>query len=217
MRFVKLTGLGLLALGFSVVQPAFGQEQNPRPASGQNQNRGTAADPNQNRGTTADKDQKAASPAEFVRQASAAGLAEVNMGRLAEKQANSDAVKKYARQIVEDHTKANDELNKIADRKRLMPAQSMDAKHQTTADQMAKLSGADFDRHFIQHMISDHEKAIALFQAQAKGGTDPDLKAYAEKTLPKLKDHLKMAQDLNKNTKTNQGQKLNADKGGSDR
>jgi len=66
-------------------------------------------------------------------------------------------------------------------------------------------------------MISDHEKAIALFQAEAKGGTDADLKAYAEKTLPKLKDHLKMAQDLSKNTKTNQGQKANTGKSGNDR
>jgi len=132
----------------------------------------------------------------FVMMASAAGLAEVNLSGLAASRAASADVKQFAQHMVTDHTKANMELNRLADAKRFAPARAMDAKHQALADQLARLKGADFDRAYMDAMVADHQTAVSLFQAEATNGKDADLKGWAGKTLPTLKDHLKMAQDV---------------------
>lgn len=154
-----------------------------------------------------DVDQKL-SDAEFVRKASAAGLAEVNAAQIALKQAKSDEVKKFARQMIEDHTKANAQLNSLADSKRYMPAATMDNEHQKMARKMADLTGRAFDREYIQTQLKDHEKAVALFEHESKDGKDADLKEFASKTLPTLKKHLEMVrmlagQEKEKGTATN--------------
>jgi putative membrane protein len=132
----------------------------------------------------------------FVTQASAAGLAEVNLSRLAAERATRPEVKKFARQLLDEHTKANAELNKLADSKRLTPAPRMDAKHQAAFGQLAKLTGADFDQEYLSAMVKDHEEAIDLFERMSKDGTDKDLQALATKLLPTLKEHLEMARKL---------------------
>src|SRR5688572_27323406 len=85
----------------------------------------------------------------FVMKASASGLAEVNMGRLAQKQASSAAVKKFAKMAIDDHTKANKELNKLADTKRFKVAARMTREQQEISDKLAKLDGAQFDREYM--------------------------------------------------------------------
>jgi putative membrane protein len=69
-------------------------------------------------------------------------------------------------------------------------------KHREAMDKLAKLSGAEFDREYMRHQVKDHEKAIALFEGQANRGSDADLKAFASKTLPKLREHQQMAQSI---------------------
>ena len=133
---------------------------------------------------------------QFVQKASAAGLGEVNLGMLAARQASSPDVKKFAQRMVDDHTKANQELNQIADKKRIRPAPAMDEKHRNLATQLGKLTGADFDRTYLKDQVKDHEEAVALFEAEAKNGKDPDLKAFASKALPTLKEHLEMVRKL---------------------
>jgi len=144
----------------------------------------------------ADNPQKAVSDQEFVQMASAAGLAEVNMGRAALEHATRDDVKGFAKRIVDDHTKANTELNRIADAKRMTPAATMDAKHQDMMRTMTRLTGAEFDRQFMQAQVRAHEKAVALFESESKNGQDPQLKEFATKTLPTLREHLQMAQKI---------------------
>jgi putative membrane protein len=145
----------------------------------------------------ADEDrQQPVSDQVFVRLASAAGLAEVNLGTQAAKQAENERVKEFARRMVDDHTRANHELLKLADQKRIAPAQAMDQKHRALADRMAALRGPEFDREYMRHMVHDHEQAVGLVQSEAKNGKDADLKEFASKTLPTLKEHLKMAKDL---------------------
>jgi putative membrane protein len=186
-RFVSLSGLSLLALGFYLVPAAYSQNQTPSP--------GAQKQPS---ATQAGQNQKALPPEDFVRRVSADNLAEINLGRMAEKQASNEDLKKFAQRLVKDHTKANDELNQLASRKNFRPAPAMDAKHQRLANQLLTLNGANFDRAFTKDMVKDHEAAVAVFEAEAKSGTDPDVKAYAAKVLPTLKEHLKIAQDLNK-------------------
>jgi putative membrane protein len=141
-------------------------------------------------------DAPAVSDEDFVRQASAAGLAEVNLGRLAAEQATSPDVKKFAQQMVEDHSKANEALNKVADNARITPSPAMDAKHHETYQKLAGMRGADFDRAYVESQLADHKDAVALFEAESKGGKNDDLKALAGKTLPTLQHHLDMVQKL---------------------
>lgn len=134
----------------------------------------------------------------FVTKASAGGMAEVNHGTMAARMASSADVKKFGMQMVTDHTKANKELLALADKKRLKPAERMDAKHQMMARKLAGLKGAEFDRAYMQGQVMDHEETIALFEAKAKGEGDDALKAWAKEKLPTIREHLKMAQMIHK-------------------
>jgi putative membrane protein len=156
-----------------------------------------------------DKDKKdrkgdggAISDEQFVQKASAAGLAEVNASLLAMRMAQSPDVKMFAKRMVDDHAKANMELNNLADRKGLRPAATMGPKHQEMAQRMARLSGADFDREYMAAQVKAHEAAVSLFESFSKGGEKDDaLRQWAGRTLPALQDHLKMARDLADRTK----------------
>ncbi len=147
------------------------------------------------RGVAADQ-RSPVSDQQFVWQASAAGLAEVNLSTLAKDRAHSEDVKKFAREMIDDHTKAADKLNHIADRERMRVAPSMDAEHQQLEARLANLSGKDFDRAYADAMLKDHEQAVSLFEREAKDGQNKELKEFADKTLPTLKDHLSMARHL---------------------
>lgn len=132
----------------------------------------------------------------FVKQASAAGLAEVGLGKLGAEKGASDDVKTFGETMVDDHTKAGDQLKTIAAGKSIpvstapMPA---DAK---AAAMIGKKDGAAFDAAFKTKMVADHEKVIKLFTTESTAGNDPDLKAFATKTLPTLQHHLEMAKQL---------------------
>ena len=146
---------------------------------------------------------KADTDRDFVMKASAAGLAEVNLGSMAAKQATNADVKKFGQNVVADHNKVNRELLRIADRKRFTPARAMDDTHRQLANRLAQLRGADFDRQFMGQIVKDHKEAIALFENEAKNGNDKDLKEFASKTLPALREHLKMAESLDSKFRTN--------------
>jgi len=143
----------------------------------------------------ADEPAKGDPDATFVFKASAAGLAEVNLGTVAAKQASDPAVRRFAQTMVDDHTRANKELLERANKARLRAAPRMDAEHQKLAETLATLSGAAFDREYMAGQVKDHEEAVTLFENEAKNGKNEDLKSWAGKTLPTLRDHLKMARE----------------------
>ena len=141
--------------------------------------------------------QGAAVPApdrEFAEKAAAGGAAEVEGGKAAEQRAASDKVKQFAARMVQDHGKANDELKQIASGKGLQLPSAPPAHEQQEMARMQKLSGAEFDKAYMDHMVKDHRKDVAEFRKQAKSGKDPELKAFAAKTLPTLQEHLKLAE-----------------------
>jgi len=144
---------------------------------------------------------KADTDQHFAKKAAAGGLAEVNMGNLAVKQASDPAVRKFAAQMVKDHTRANKELIALANRRKLSVATTMDAEHRTMLTKLGKLSGAEFDRVYMAGQVKDHEETVALFEKEAKNGTDEALRSWAKKTLPDLRMHLKMARSIHKNLK----------------
>jgi|GEM_PF-638558 len=132
---------------------------------------------------------------EFVAKAAHSGMEEVALGRLATEQGQSDAVKRFGQQMVDDHTRANEELKAAASKDGIeLPSDAGTKKPGT--EKLASLQGAEFDRAYAKQMVQDHEKAVALFRREAQGSGSSNVKAFAQKTLPTLEEHLRMAQQL---------------------
>jgi putative membrane protein len=130
----------------------------------------------------------------FATAAARGGMAEVEMGRLAVQKASSPAVKEFGRRMVDDHSKINDEFKAMAARKGMSLPSQVSAKGKTTMTRLSHLNGAAFDRAYMDDMVKDHEMDIDEFQLESNDGTDPDLQAFAAKTLPILHEHLQLAQ-----------------------
>jgi putative membrane protein len=129
----------------------------------------------------------------FVTKALQGGMAEVELGNLAQQNGTSDVVKQFGKQMVEDHTKIGDELKSLATSKGVPVPTALDAKSQATKDRLSMLTGAEFDRAYMQEMLTDHQQDVAEFRRESTRATDPDIKAFAAKALPTLESHLKMA------------------------
>jgi len=130
---------------------------------------------------------------EFVLDAAKGGMAEVELGRLAAERAKSDEVKKFAQRMVDDHTKAGDQLKSIAESKGIKLPVEMDAQDRALMNRLQKLNGAAFDRAYMQVMVSDHVKDVNEFRKEANTGRDPKVKSFASSTLPTLEEHLQHA------------------------
>jgi putative membrane protein len=141
----------------------------------------------------------AVSDTQFAKKAAQGGMAEVKMGQLAQDRGTSDSVKKFGQRMVEDHTKAGDELKKAASQENITLPDDVSAKDKVTYDSLSKLSGAAFDRAYARDMVKDHEEDVADFNKEASGGQKPALKDFASQTLPTLRDHLKQAKEMRQN------------------
>ena len=130
----------------------------------------------------------------FMKKAAIGGMAEVELGQLAQQKGTGAQVKEFGARMVQDHSKANDELKQLASAKGVTLPTALDSKNQKVMERLQKMSGAAFDRAYMSDMVADHKEDIADFQKESQGGKDADVKAFAAKTLPTLQDHLKMAQ-----------------------
>ena len=135
-------------------------------------------------------------PDAFMIEVAKGGMAEVQLSTLATTKAQNADVKKYAQQMIQDHTNANAELKQLAGKKNVTLPTDLDAEHKGIKDKLSSLSGAEFDKEYVGAMVADHEKSVNLFKTQADGGTDADAKAFAAKTLPKLQMHLDMIKGI---------------------
>jgi len=134
-----------------------------------------------------------ASDKKFVRDAAQGGMAEVELGKLATEKASSDDVKKFGQRMVDDHTKAGDQLKQVASSEGVQLPQGLSAKDKLTKERLSKLSGEQFDKAYMADMVKDHTQDVADFQRESKSGSDPAVKDFASQTLPTLQDHLKQA------------------------
>ena len=132
----------------------------------------------------------------FVMQAAQTGMLEVQLGKLAVQRGSSAGVKQYGQQMVEEHTQKNQELMQLAMQKGVEVPTEMSSQNKALGDRLSGLSGTSFDAAYKQAMIDSHNQAIALFQAQSQQGQDPELKAWATKTLPNLQAHLQMVNQM---------------------
>jgi putative membrane protein len=139
---------------------------------------------------------KAQTSEEFIKKAAQGNMAEINAGRLATEAAGNDSVKYFGNMMIEDHTKALDELLAIAKEKNITTSEFVDSAHKKAADKLMTLIGKKFDYEYMQQQVKDHKETIALFENEASSGTDERLKAYAHKYLPAIKMHLQMAQRI---------------------
>ncbi len=126
----------------------------------------------------------------FASKAAVGGMAEVALGKMAASKSSNAQIKEFGNMMVMDHGKANAELMTIAKNKKMTLPAALDAEHQAKSDSLSKLSGKDFDMAYVNAMIDGHKKTLALMQAEASSGTDPDLKAFAAKTAPVVQTHL---------------------------
>jgi putative membrane protein len=149
----------------------------------------------------ADKSKLPAGDRKFVQETLKHGHAEVDLGKLASEKASNEAVKKFGQRMADDHGKAGEELKKIAQDKGLTPPTELDGKHKKLRDRLAKLSGPEFDRAYMDEMVKDHRKDVKEFQREAEKAKDPDVKSFASKTLPTLQDHLKEAETVHAQVK----------------
>lgn len=132
----------------------------------------------------------------FIVKAAQGGLAEVTLGNLAKQNGGSEAVKQFGERMMTDHSMANDELRHIADQKGITLPSGESTKDHRTGRMLESKQGASFDKAYMRDMVKDHEADIAEFRREAENGKDPEVKAWAQKTLSILEQHLAAAKQV---------------------
>jgi putative membrane protein len=138
---------------------------------------------------------------DFVRQAAMSDMFEIQSSQLAEQKASDQPTKTFAQKMVTDHTKTSSEVKAMVSGGKVKGVElptDMASSQKSMLDKLKGLNGNDFTKQYHSDQVSAHKDAVSLFERYGKGGDNEDLKAWANKTLPDLQGHLKMAQDLDK-------------------
>jgi putative membrane protein len=134
----------------------------------------------------------------FLVKAADGGLTEVRMGELGQQKASSSSVKNFATMMIHDHSGANDQVKSLAAQRNVTLPDAPAADNQKSVEDLAKKTGKDFDKSFMDAMVRDHEKTIDLFKDASSKANDADVKSFANNTLPKLQMHLDSAKAIRK-------------------
>ena len=190
-----IAGVAALALVFGAA-PAFAQyggtsSGTTRQPQGRQQDSTTQDNTDTNSANT-----KSSADENFAKKAAEGGMAEVKLGQLAEEKGSSPAVKNFGRRMVQDHSKANNDLKDVTSKENIPLPNEMDKSDQATYDRLSKLSGDAFDRAYARDMVKDHSKDVSEFQNEAKNGKDESIKNFAAQTLPTLQNHLDQARQM---------------------
>jgi putative membrane protein len=132
----------------------------------------------------------------FINQAALGGLAEVQDGQLAATKAARAAVKAFGTQMVNDHTQVNQQLMTLAGGKGVTPPSALSDADQAALKKLSSLHGRAFDTAYLRAQVAGHQQMVQLLQQEIAQGTDPDLKAFAQATLPEVQQHLAKARSL---------------------
>jgi putative membrane protein len=125
-----------------------------------------------------------------------AGMYEIQLSQLASTEALSPDVKKIAAELVTAHTAINTKINAIAASANFVLPAAIDASHQKDLQDIGKLTGADFDKKYINTIVDGHERAVSDYKDAYKNLGPGDTKTFAAETLPKIEDHLAMAKSV---------------------
>ncbi|HZT19438.1 MAG TPA: DUF4142 domain-containing protein [Dongiaceae bacterium] len=132
----------------------------------------------------------------FIDKAADSGMAEAMLGQLAQQKASMPAVKEFGRWMAADHSLAGKLLSATAQSLGYQHSPMLTEKDKALQQELQKLGGAEFDQKYVQAMVQDHKQAVSLFEAEAQGGGNSDLKALAQDLLPGLQQHLAEAEEL---------------------
>ena len=182
------------------------QTPSPAPAPGTAAPSGTATSAPPGAPAPARAGSVAAADRRFATKAAAAGTAEIADAQIALQKSSRQDVKDFAQRMVDDHTKAADQLKSIASGEGINLPTSESAADRKKTHALQKLSGAQFDRRYISGQRAAHKQAVALFSKESSSGKDSQLKSFASQTLPTLQDHLKMITAMPLTQKTSSSQ-----------
>ncbi len=150
----------------------------------------------------------------FLMAAAMSGMKEVELSRMALTRASSEEVRRFAQQMVDDHTRANQELMQLAASKGVTLPTMPDTKLQSMLTRMGAMSGAAFDRAYLREAgVKEHRNAAKLFERESTRGRDADLTGFASRLLPAIRSHLSMAETMERATRGGGGN-MNANTGG---
>jgi putative membrane protein len=141
-------------------------------------------------------DNKADDAADFAVEAADLGMMEVQLSTTALTKASSPQVKQFAQMMVDDHTKANNELKALAQQKNITLPTVVGNENQRKLENFNDKTGADFDKEYMDQMVKDHKEAIDEFEDEAEKGNDPEIKSWASSKLTALRQHLSEAERI---------------------
>lgn len=137
----------------------------------------------------------------FLVKAADGGMTEVRLGELAQQKATNKQVKDYGSMLIHDHSAANDKVKALAAQRNVTLPDAPGNEHQELIDKLAKRTGKDFDKSFMDAMTNDHEKDISMFKDASDKINDADVKSFVDNTLPTLQMHLDSAKAIRKSLK----------------
>jgi putative membrane protein len=179
-------------LAVPVLGQGMSREPSPPPNAGDMGSPGVMA-PMDNSGASAELRGR---DREFVIDAARGGMAEVELGKLAVAKATNPDVKSFGQRMIDDHSRANDQLRHVAMNKGVTLPSGLDRKTRAEFERLDRLSGEQFDRAYADLMVRDHVKDVADFEREAKHSGGPDVRQFASTTLPTLQEHLSLAKDV---------------------
>ncbi len=187
-KMTLMLAIAVASLGFQACN------ENKKDGTDSVENANDANDVKEQKGAGAEDDD-----GDFAVKAANGSMLEMEVARLAREKAQSNDVKEFAAMMMADHQKANDELKALAGRKNITLPARLGEDEQKHVDELAKLSGAEFDKKYVDLMVEDHEGDVKLFKEAADDSEDADLKAFAAKQLPTLQKHLERITTIDKN------------------
>jgi putative membrane protein len=173
-----------LAITLLLSAPAFAQQQMGGPQHNATQR------------SAAQQQELSSKDMDFIKNAAIGGMAEVELGKLAEQKARSPDLKSFGARMVHDHSRADEQLATIAKEQGAAAPQQLDSEHTQMRDRLAKLQGEAFDRAYIRMMVAEHDKAAKVFRQEAQMGQDREVKRFARETLAMIEQHDKLAHDI---------------------
>lgn len=185
---IRLGLLSTAAIALMLAAPAFAQ-QTTRVAPGANNPSATST-------AVVPPQQLPRADLDFMKKAAQGGMAEVELGKLAQQNAEDAQVKQFGQRMEQDHSKAGQQLTSIASQKGVQLPKQLDSKDQKELDRLSRLKGAGFDRAYMKMMVQDHDKDVKEFQHAAQAVKDPDLKNFAQQTLSVIQQHDQLAHNL---------------------
>lgn len=199
--FLNLVSVGIFTVGCALAQNPPGSSM----PSGQTPSSPSTAAPGPATGMNGPMTSDTVTPKiddkRFAKDAAVGAMMDVELGKLAAQKASRDDIKQFGQKMVEDHTKANDQLKQLAGKENISLPDSLDSRHQSRVDKLSKLSGEDFDKAFVKDQLKDQQAQVRQFTDESQNGTDPNVKAFASNMLPTLQQHVELAKNLNKTEK----------------